>query len=164
MGHRDGYTAFVSSGVGKKISTTLGLPQPVALRRHVAGRPLVDGPLLVGGHGSIPALAAMRAKLGQAGALIVDEVPQEGRLGGVVVDVSSATDPTDLEALRATLAPALKRLGRCARVVVVGADPASATTAAQRATHRALEGITRSVAKELRAGATANLVLLTPGS
>lgn len=55
MGHRDGYTAFVSSGVGKKISTTLGLPQPVALRRHVAGRPLVDGPLLVGGHGLDPA-------------------------------------------------------------------------------------------------------------
>ena len=47
MAHRDGYTAFVSSGLGKKISTTLGLPQPVALRRHVPGRPLVDGPVLV---------------------------------------------------------------------------------------------------------------------
>lgn len=164
MAHRDGYTAFVSSGFGKKISTTLGLPQPVPLRRHVPGRPLVDGPVLVGGHGATPALAALRADLTAAGATLVDELPDEGRLGGVVVDLSAASTPTDLEALRATLAPALKRLGRCARVVVVGADPASAGTPARRATQRALEGVTRSVAKELRAGATANLVLLTPGS
>ena len=33
MAHRDGYTAFVSSGVGKRLATTLGLPQPVPLRR-----------------------------------------------------------------------------------------------------------------------------------
>ena len=164
MAHRDGYTAFVSSGFGKKISTMLGLPQPVPLRRHVPGRPLVDGPVLVGGHGTTPALAALRGDLTAAGATLVDEVPAEGRLGGVVVDLSAASTPADLEALRATLGPALKRLGRCARVVVVGADPASAGTAAQRATQRALEGVTRSVAKELRAGATANLLLLTPGS
>ncbi len=164
MAHRDGYTAFVSSGLGKKISTTLGLPQPVALRRHVPGRPLVDGPVLVGGHGATPALAALSDDLGAKGATLVDELPEEGRLGGVVVDLSAASNPADLEALRATLGPALKRLGRCARVVIIGADPASAGTAARRATQRALEGVTRSVAKELRAGATANLVLLTPGS
>ena len=46
MAHRDGYTAFVSSGVGKKLATSLGLPQPVPLRRQVPGRPLVDGPVL----------------------------------------------------------------------------------------------------------------------
>ena len=38
MAHRDGYTAFVSSGLGKKLATTLGLPQPVALRRQVRMR------------------------------------------------------------------------------------------------------------------------------
>ena len=42
--------------------------------------------------------------------------------------------------------------------------PPSPTSPAQRAARRALEGITRSVAKELRAGATANLVLVTDGS
>ena len=76
----------------------------------------------------------------------------------------AAETPADLESLRATLAPALKRLGRCARVVVIGRDPALATSPAQRAARRALEGITRSVAKELRAGATANLVLVADGS
>ena len=164
MAHRDGYTAFVSSGAGRRIASTLGLPQPVALRRHVPGRPLVDGPVLVGGHADTPALTAMREGLAAAGATLVEAVPEGTRLGGVVVDLSAAETPVDLESLRATLAPALKRLGRCARVVVVGRDPAGSATPAQRAARRALEGATRSVAKELRAGATANLVLVTDGS
>jgi len=164
MAHRDGYTAFVSSGLGKKLATTLGLPQPVALRRQVPGRPLVDGPVLVGGHADTPALAALRDGLTGAGATLVEEVPEAGRLGGVVVDLTAAQGPADLEALRATVGPALKRLGRCARVVVIGRDPALAGSPAQRAAQRALEGITRSVAKELRAGATANLVLVADGS
>jgi 3-oxoacyl-[acyl-carrier protein] reductase len=164
MAHRDGYTAFVSSGLGRKLTTTLGLPQPVPLRRQVPGRPLVDGPVLVGGHGDLPAVTALRDALAGAGATLVDEVPDAGRLGAVVVDLTAAEGPADLESLRATLGPALKRLGRCARVVVVGRDPALAGSPAQRAARRALEGITRSVAKELRAGATANLVLVADGS
>ena len=41
MAHRDGYTAFVSSAVGKRLATTLGLPQPVRaapLRARAAAR------------------------------------------------------------------------------------------------------------------------------
>ena len=105
MAHRDGYTAFVSSGLGKRLATTLGLPQPVALRRHVPGRPLVDGPVLVGGHTEQPALSALRQGLTDAGATLVDDVPESARLGGVVVDLSAARTPADLEALRATLSP-----------------------------------------------------------
>jgi 3-oxoacyl-[acyl-carrier protein] reductase len=164
MAHGDGYTAFVSSGVGRRIATTLGLPQPVPLRRHVPGRPLVDGPVLVGGHADTPALTALGDGLVSAGATLVEELPDEGRLGAVVVDVTAARTPADLESLRATLSPALKRLGRCARVVVIGRDPARAGSAAERAARRALEGVTRSVGKELRAGATANLVLASDGS
>ncbi len=164
MARADGYTSFVSSGFGKKLASTLGLPQPVPLRRHVPGAPLVDGPVLVGGHADTPALTALRDGLTAAGATLVQEVPDGPRLGGVVVDLTAAETPADLESLRATLAPALKRLGRCARVVVVGRDPERAGTVAQRAARRALEGITRSVGKELRAGATANLVLVADGS
>ncbi|MBM6399743.1 3-oxoacyl-ACP reductase [Phycicoccus sonneratiae] len=164
MPRSDGYTSFVGTGFGKKLATTLGLPQPVPLRRYAPGRPLVDGPVLVGGHGGTPALAALREGLTAAGASLVDQVPDGTRLGGVVVDLTAAETPADLESLRATLAPALKRLGRCARVVVVGRDPGRAGSVAQRAARRALEGITRSVGKELRSGATANLVLVADGS
>ena len=164
MAHTDAYTAFVSTGAGKRVARTLGMPQPVALRRHEPGRPLVDGPVLVGGHGDVPALHGLRAGLEGAGAPLVDDLPAEDRLGGVVVDMTAAATPADLESLRATLGPALRRLGPSARVVVLGLDPAVATDPAARAARRALEGITRSVAKELRRGATANLVLLTAGS
>ncbi len=164
MARSDGYTTFVNSGVGAKLATALGLPRPVPLRRHRPGAPLVDGPVLVGGHGETPAVAALRAGLTSAGATLTEVVPEAGRLGGVVVDLTAAETPADLESLRATLAPALKRLGRCARVVVVGRDPQAASSVAQRAARRALEGITRSVAKELRNGATANLVLVADGS
>lgn len=164
MPRADGYTTFVSGGFGKKLATTLGLPQPVPLRRHTPGDAPVDGPVLVGGHGGTPALAALRDGLTAAGAALVDTVPEQARLGAVVVDLTAAEDPADLESLRATLAPALKRLRRCARVVVLGRHPESASSPAQRAARRALEGITRSVGKELRAGATANLVLASEGS
>ncbi|NHA67643.1 3-oxoacyl-ACP reductase [Phycicoccus flavus] len=164
MPRADGYTTFVGTGAGRRIASALGLPQPVPLRRYTPGAPLVEGPVLVGGHGDTPAVTALRGGLTAAGATLTETVPDGSRLGGVVVDLTAAQDPADLESLRATLAPALKRLGRCAHVVVVGRHPEQATGVAQRAARRALEGITRSVGKELRAGATANLVLVTEGA
>ena len=163
MARADAYTSFVSGGLGQRLASTLGLPQPVPLRRYTPGAPLLEGPVLAGGHGDTPALAALRDGLAEDGVDLLDTVPEEGRLGGVVVDLSAAEGPEDLDALRATLAPARKRLRRCARVVVVGRDPERAGTVAQRSARRALEGITRSVGKELRAGATANLVLVADG-
>ncbi len=164
MARADAYTSFVSSGLGQRVASSLGLPQPVPLRRHEPGRPVAEGPVLVGGHADTPALAALRGGLTAAGVGLVEDVPEEGRLGGVVVDLTAAQSPADLASLRATLAPTLRRLRRCARVVVIGRDPDRATSVAQRAARRALEGITRSVAKELRAGATANLVLVADGN
>ncbi len=164
MAAADRYSAFVESGLGRRLASGLGLPQPVPLRRYQPGQPVADGPVLLGGHGSTPALGALRDGMAAAGVDLVDELPDEDRLGGVVVDLSAAATPADLESLRATLAPALRRLRRCARVVVLGRDPELASDVAERAARRALEGITRSVGKELRAGATANLVLVADGS
>ena len=48
----DKYTQFVSHGPGRDIARKLGLPQPVVLRRHQPGQPLVSGPVLVQGGGS----------------------------------------------------------------------------------------------------------------
>ncbi len=52
-----------------------------------------------------------------------------------------------------------RRLARNARVVVIGTDPSTLSEVAHVATQRALEGAVRSIGKELRHGATANLVL-----
>ncbi|MGF2509320.1 3-oxoacyl-ACP reductase, partial [Ralstonia pseudosolanacearum] len=45
---QDKYLDFVRSGFGKWLSTNLGLPQPVPLRRHRPGEPEFAGPFLVG--------------------------------------------------------------------------------------------------------------------
>ena len=48
----DKYTQLVTKGLGRDVAGKLGLPQPVVLRRHKPGQPLVTGPVLVQGTGS----------------------------------------------------------------------------------------------------------------
>jgi 3-oxoacyl-[acyl-carrier protein] reductase len=154
------YAGIVNSAVGKKLATQLGLPRPTTLRRYAVGSPLVDGAVLVGGFGTAPVAARVRGLLEREGIDSVDELAEGDRVAAVVADLTEAREPTDLETLRALVSPALKGLRPCGRVIVIGRDPHSANGFAQAATRRALEGITRSIGKELRAGATANLVLV----
>jgi 3-oxoacyl-[acyl-carrier protein] reductase len=62
----------------------------------------------------------------------------------------------------------VRQLGECGRVVLVGTPPDNRAESGPAATQRALDGFTRSLAKELRDGATANLVYagsgIRPGS
>ena len=147
MAHRDGYTAFVSRRRRQEARRPgSGCPSRCALRRYEPGRPLVDGPVLVGGHGDTPALAALRDGLTEPGRDAGRRrCPRRERLGGVVVDLTAAPEPADLEALRATSAPALKRLGRAGGSSSSGATPRRPAPPRSAPTRRALEGIARSV-------------------
>ena len=49
----DRYQDFVSSSLGQLLVKNLGLPNPVTLDRYVAGSPLVDGTVVVGGTGRL---------------------------------------------------------------------------------------------------------------
>jgi 3-oxoacyl-[acyl-carrier protein] reductase len=160
----DTYSDLVNSKVGKQVASRLGLPRPARLRRYAPGEPLVPGPVLVGGLGSAP-LAARAADLLRGESVeVVSVVPEGARVGAVVLDVSQATQLTDLDVFRAMLGPALKRLAPSGRVVVFGGWLAAAGTDPMlRATRRAVEGVVRSIGKELRAGATANLVTVLEG-
>jgi 3-oxoacyl-[acyl-carrier protein] reductase len=159
-----GYASFVNTAVGRKLAAQLGLPRPVRLRRYAVGQPLLDGAVLVGGHGTAPLAARAGDLLTQEGVRLV-EAPSEGqRLAGIVADLSGVETPADLESLRALVGPALRSLAPSGRVVVLGRPPREADTAGQAAARRALEGITRSIGKELRGGATANLVLVADGA
>ncbi len=160
----DRYSAFVGSGVGAALATRLGLPKPVALRRWAPGDELLDGPALLAAVGSttstvLPRLSNLLVKRGVS---VLDAVPDSPtRLAAIVVDLSAAREVSDLEQLRAALAPALKALGRSGRVLLVGTAPERLDDPAAAATQHAAEGVVRSLAKELRGGATANLVYLS---
>lgn len=150
----DLFTTLLNSPVARRV----GVPQPTILRRYQPGVALCEEPVLLTGGGRFEAgLTDWLATRKIATLAPADDVSD--RLGAVVIDLSAATDPSELDQLRVIGGPAVKRLAKNGRVVVVGTDPATLSDLAAVSTQRALEGAVRSLAKELRAGATANLVL-----
>ncbi|WP_068421700.1 3-oxoacyl-ACP reductase [Janibacter terrae] len=156
------YGKFVSSGLGKQMANTLGLPRPTTLRRHKAGAPLINGAVLLVGHGEAPVAGLLTEVLSADGVQIATSPSTS--VAGVVVDMTQARTPADLETLRGILAPALKTLAPTGRVIVLGRPVADTDDVAEAAARRALEGIVRSVGKEMRAGGTANLVYIAEGA
>ncbi len=156
------YGKFVSSGLGKQIANTLGLPRPTTLRRHTAGGSLINGAVLLAGHGDAPVAAKLTAALEADGVQIATSPSTS--VAGVVVDMTQAKTPADLETLRGILAPALKTLAPTGRVIVIGRPVDDTDDVAEAAVRRSLEGIVRSVGKEMRAGGTANMVYVADGA
>ncbi|WP_338752320.1 3-oxoacyl-ACP reductase [Janibacter alittae] len=156
------YGKFVSSGLGKQIANTLGLPRPTTLRRHMAGAPLINGAVLLDGHGDAPVAEVLTRALSAADVQIATSPSTS--VAGVVVDMTQAQTPADLETLRRILSPALKTLAPTGRVIVIGRPVEDTDDVAQAAARRALEGVVRSVGKEMRAGGTANMVYVAEGA
>lgn len=91
------------------------------------------------------------------------EAPGDRRFKALVFDATGIGDSTALRELHAFFAPTVRRLEPCGRVVVLG-SPEEACGPRAATAQRALEGFTRSVAKEARGGTTAQLVLVAPGA
>ena len=157
----DRYLNLVNSGMGKTVASRLGLPRPEVLRRYHVGDPLLPGPLLLGGPGGSggSVLAGLAGVLKAAGVDVRDADAAEARWAGLVYDATDANEIRDLAVLRDFFAGALRRLGPSGRVIVLGRSPEGSDPVVD-ATRQALDGIVRSLGKELRAGATANLVLV----
>jgi 3-oxoacyl-[acyl-carrier protein] reductase len=155
----DRYLNLVNSPVGSAVASRVGLPQPAKLRRYSAGDPLLDGPALIGStSGRAP--AALKQTLTSAGVEVLDSLDSRGegkKLGALVLDARAIATPSDLGGLREFLAPGVRALGSSGRVIVLG-RAADGVDISADATRQALDGIVRSLGKELRRGATANLL------
>ncbi len=164
----DWYTTFANSGVGSTLTRQLGLPRPGVLRRYEPGGPLLPGPAVVGSAGGGRLRGTITAALADAGVTVRPPAPEGGadgeRLGAVVLDATGLTGPGDLAAAHAFLAPAVKRLGTGGRVVILTDPPAEAHSPAQAAARQAVDGLTRSIGKELRDGSTANAIYVPEGA
>lgn len=154
----DKYTKFVSHGTGRDLARKLGLPQPVELRRHRPGQPLVEGPILVEGSGQ-GAEELASTLLGWGLDVRRHAVPKE-KLGAILLVLDGLSTPLDLEKPVLAVGAALRDLARNARVISVSRSTADAGSPAQAAARQAVDGIVRSLAKELRSGATANGIVL----
>ncbi|QCU78073.1 3-oxoacyl-ACP reductase [Citricoccus sp. SGAir0253] len=154
----DTYTALVNQPLGRRLAASLGLPQPALLRRYRPGQELVEGSVLVLGRGPV-AEAAATVLLDWDQDVRRHPAPGD-RYGAVVACFDDVATPADLSATALVLGSVQRQLGPSARVVTVLRDPAAAADPAVRAARQGVEGLTRSLAHEMRRGATANGLVL----
>ena len=157
----DLYSQIVQSAPGSFLAKQLGIPQPETLRRYRPGELPLAGTLLIGGEGRV--VEPLRIALAEDYDVVSNNLG--GRwadsFGGLVFDATGITEPAALKGLYKYFTPLLRNLGPSARIVVVGTTPEETGSSHERIAQRALEGFTRSLAKELRRGATAQLVYLS---
>jgi 3-oxoacyl-[acyl-carrier protein] reductase len=158
----DRYQSFSSSPIGQLLVKNLGLPNPVRLERYSAGGPLVEGTVVVGGSGRL--VEVTTAALDGLGIASTAVAAEGEKYKGIVFDATGVTTAEGLVALQQFLTPLLRSLEPCAHVVVLGTDPTQTESLEERVAQRALEGITRSLGKEIGRGATVNLVYVAPGA
>lgn len=152
------YASFVHSAPGNFLADKLGLPKPEPLRRYVAGQPPLPGPVLLGGKGRL--VDAVRALLDDY--TFAESLTPGTKYGALVFDASGLGTVADLAGLQEFFTPAMRSIAPCGRILVLGTTPELTDGTEARIAQRALEGFTRSVGKELRRGATAQLVYVHP--
>jgi 3-oxoacyl-[acyl-carrier protein] reductase len=154
----------ITSAPGSFLAKQFGLPAPVNLRRYRTGDPALAGSLLIGGDGRLA--EPLRNALADDYDIVGNNLG--GRwadtFGGLVFDATGITEPSGLRGLFEFFTPLLRNLGPSARVVVLGSTPDEVSDTGEHIAQRSLEGFTRSLAKELRDGATAALVYVSPAA
>ncbi|PXY31579.1 3-oxoacyl-ACP reductase [Prauserella muralis] len=159
----DKYQRFTKTPVGKFLVPRLGLPNPPTLRRYRPGQPALDGPALLGAAPGGRLEKALSAQLDAAGIEVLSTPADDVRYGALVFDATGITEPAQLRELHRFFHPVIRKVGACGRVVVLGTPPEQAQ-GRELIAQRALEGFVRSVGKELKRGATAQLVYVGQGA
>ncbi|MBB3173860.1 3-oxoacyl-[acyl-carrier protein] reductase [Endobacter medicaginis] len=184
MASQDQYLSFSSSGFGKWLTGTLGLPQPIPLVRYRPGKPELRGPVVVGAApgskiedflasalramGAVtlyhPDSADWRLAAGRHEVMTGRFVPEDsGRTGALLFDATAIADTEGLKALYAFFHDTIRSLATNGRIVVIGTAPEDADSIEAAAIQRGLEGFTRSLGKEVRRAVAVQLVWLKPG-
>ncbi|MFI5028027.1 MAG: 3-oxoacyl-ACP reductase [Solirubrobacterales bacterium] len=157
----DRYAQIVNAPLASTLARQLGLPRPVRLERRDDSGAMPRGPLL---SGAVPGGRLERPLQATLDRLRLERAGAEGKAKALVFDASGIADSTGLVELQRFFYPGVGRLEPNGRVVVLGTPPAEAGSTRAATAQRALEGFTRSLAKEVGGrGATAQLVLVYLG-
>ena len=183
----DSYLNFANSPIGAKLTKALGLPKPMVLERFKEGQPPINGTVLLGGGGApqlLPALAAVLKSM-EAQTLAHAQLPQwtpvanaaglltgrwglEGEPGekvkALVFDASGMDDSSQSDALYQFFHDTARSILPCGRVVIIGRPPEACKAPRKATLQRALEGLSRSLAKELKKSITVQLVYVAEGA
>lgn len=165
----DWYRDFANSGFGSTITKQLGLPRPAVLRRYEPGGLLLPGPAVIGSVGEGRLRERLTQLLHAAGIHVQSPVTADGTTDGekpaaVILDATGLRTPRDLAGAHDFLAPAIKRLRASGRVLLLADPPGDADSPDQAAARQALDGLVRSIGKELLNGSTANLLYVPEGA
>ncbi|MFZ0043452.1 MAG: 3-oxoacyl-ACP reductase [Solirubrobacteraceae bacterium] len=180
----DRYQQLINTPIGNFVAKQVGLPNPPRLERFQAGQPVISGPVLLGGAGgrlggalteilaSIDAEVAtlmdesLRSAAAQAGldaAIFNPEAATaDDRFKALVFDATGIQSSDELEQAWAFLHPTIRRVMGSGRVIVLGTPPEDCPTPTSAIAQRALEGLTRAIGKEVKKGATAQLIYVAP--
>jgi 3-oxoacyl-[acyl-carrier protein] reductase len=186
----DRYAQLVNTPIGKLVTKQIGLPQPPRLERFQAGQPVIAGPVLLGtggvGGGGVSRLAAPVAKVLRAidadvftamdeelrtaaaeakldaGVFNPEAAPEGQRFKALVFDATGIESSDELERAWAFFAPAIRRVLPSGRVIILGTPPEDCATPPLAIAQRALEGLERAIGKEVKRGATSQLVYVKP--
>ncbi|HET6499953.1 MAG TPA: 3-oxoacyl-ACP reductase [Amycolatopsis sp.] len=156
----DRYQQFTRTPLGRFLVPRLGLPSPATLRRHRPGQPPLAGPALVG---AAPGGRLEKTVLAQLPAAGIEVGTDAVSYGALVFDATGITGPEQLREVYRFFHPVIRKVAPSGRVVVLGTPPAQVGGHA-RVAQRALEGFVRTVGKELKRGATAQLVHVAAGA
>ena len=163
----DRYQQLINTPLGRIVSKQVGLPSPVQLERYRPGEPVIDGPVLFGAAGGgrlgdaiATVLAAVQAEVSEGWS--ADVAPADQTFKGVVFDATGIGSSEELVQAYEFLHGCIRRVRECGRVILFGTAPEDCGKPPEAIAQRALEGMTRSIAKELRRGASAQLVYVAP--
>lgn len=169
----DRYIDFANSPIGLRLVGALGLPSPVRLERWQAGRLRpIEGALLLGGGPLTEQVGTFAKRLtdaifiyGGEPTLATEWIPGHGpKIKAVVYDASHLAQVDQLKQLREFFQPLMKNLDHSAHVVILGRAPENLDDPFAASAQRALEGFSRSLAKELRHGGTLQLLYVGEGA
>lgn len=155
---KDSYTTFVNTDLGKKITKSLGLPQPAKLRRYSPDAPLIEGPVVL--LGSTDTSDALADRLLSWELDVRRHVGPKEKVAAIIAVFDSPHSPAELSHSVLALGGLLKQLKHSGRVITVFRSPDQTDEPSSRAARKGVEGITRSLAHEMRAGGTANGLVL----
>jgi 3-oxoacyl-[acyl-carrier protein] reductase len=181
----DRYQQLVNTPIGKLVTKQIGLPQPPRLERYEPGQSVITGPVLLGaapgGRLAKPVAkvlkavdadvftamdealrtAAAQVKL-DAGIFNPDAASPEDRFRALVFDATGIASSEELDQAWAFFHASVRRILPSGRVIVLGTPPPDAATPAASIAQRALEGLVRALGKEVKKGATAQLIYVKP--
>ncbi len=184
----DRYQQLVNTPIGRLLTKQTGLPSPVELERYAPGQPVIDGPVLfgaapksrlappitrvlaaVGAEAETPmaprAVRSAAAEAGlDAGVFNPEAAGEDDTFKAILFDATGIADTEALHEAWAFLHPTIRRVRHNGRVILLGTPPEQCDSPAAHVAQRALEGLSRSLGKEVRRGSTAQLVYVGRGA